>query len=52
MKFCDLQAADFVKYLNNVFKVYTTDNVLITMGGDFTYQAGDYYFLNLDRLMR
>uniref|UniRef100_A0A1B6EBV4 Glycoside hydrolase family 38 N-terminal domain-containing protein n=3 Tax=Clastoptera arizonana TaxID=38151 RepID=A0A1B6EBV4_9HEMI len=48
----DKRAADFVRYVNEVAKVYTTNNVLITMGGDFTYQAGSYYFLNLDRLMK
>ncbi|KAF2883456.1 hypothetical protein ILUMI_22698 [Ignelater luminosus] len=31
---------------------YKTPNILITMGGDFTYQAAPMYYKNLDKLIK
>ena len=31
---------------------YKTNNILVTMGGDFTYQHAQLYFGNLDTLIR
>ncbi|KAK5639939.1 hypothetical protein RI129_010750 [Pyrocoelia pectoralis] len=33
-------------------KNYQTNNILITMGGDFTYQAAEMYYVNIDRLIK
>lgn len=32
--------------------VYRTDNLLITMGGDFTYMEAEMWYKNLDKLIR
>ena len=42
----------FVSHLiSNSYQV-KTKNVLVTMGGDFNYQDAQYYFKNLDKLIR
>ena len=30
---------------------YATDNIMMTMGGDFNYQNANTWFKNLDKLM-
>ncbi|XP_017153506.2 lysosomal alpha-mannosidase isoform X1 [Drosophila miranda] len=42
----------FLDYAKTQSKYYRTDNVIITMGGDFTYQAAQVYYKNLDKLIR
>ena len=31
---------------------YTSNNIILTMGGDFTYQDAAMYFKNLDKLVK
>ncbi|KAJ6646748.1 Lysosomal alpha-mannosidase [Pseudolycoriella hygida] len=33
-------------------KVYRSNNVMLTMGGDFTFQIAEAYFKNLDKLIK
>lgn len=33
-------------------QMYKTKNILIPMGGDFTYQAAEINFRNIDRLVK
>ncbi|CAG9760144.1 unnamed protein product [Ceutorhynchus assimilis] len=47
----DRRVAEFVAYLDNVTQVYTTNNVIITMGDDFNYQDAESWFVNLDKLI-
>ncbi|KAL1516872.1 hypothetical protein ABEB36_000710 [Hypothenemus hampei] len=47
----DQKVDDFIAYLDNATKVYTTNNILITMGEDFTYQDAESWFINLDKLI-
>lgn len=45
------QVKELLDYVNNMTEVYQTNNVLITMGEDFTYQHAEMWFTNLDRLI-
>ncbi|ENN79712.1 hypothetical protein YQE_03769, partial [Dendroctonus ponderosae] len=47
----DSRVNDFFRYLDNVTKVYSTNNVIITMGEDFNYQDAESWFVNLDKLI-
>nr|CAD7429117.1 unnamed protein product [Timema monikensis] len=42
---------DFLNFVNTQSKFYITDNVLITMGSDFTYMNATLYYTNLDKLI-
>ncbi|CAD6203815.1 GSCOCG00009812001-RA-CDS [Cotesia congregata] len=42
----------FYNYTLDQAKNYRTNNIIITMGGDFTYQQSEMYFMNLDKLIR
>lgn len=33
-------------------KVYQTNNVIVTMGGDFTYQDALMWYKNMDKLIK
>lgn len=46
------QAADFLNYIKAQAQFYASDNVLLTMGGDFTYQAAHFWYQNMDKLIR
>lgn len=46
------QIKDFYNYLDGQAKHYQTNNIILTMGGDFTYQQSEMYFMNLDKLIR
>nr|CAD7458126.1 unnamed protein product [Timema tahoe] len=41
----------FLNFVNTQSKFYNTDNVLVTMGSDFTYMNATLYYTNLDRLI-
>lgn len=47
-----LQVAQFLEYVNKQSKYYRSNNVILTMGGDFTYQYAEMYFKNLDKVIR
>ncbi|KAM8717605.1 hypothetical protein ACLKA7_004323 [Drosophila subpalustris] len=42
----------FLDYVKTQSTYYRTNNIIITMGGDFTYQAAQVYYKNLDKLIR
>ena len=46
------QIDTFLQYVTDQAKVYRTNNVILTMGGDFTYQQAEMYFANMDKLIR
>lgn len=47
-----LQLRGFVESLDKQRPFFRTNNIILTMGGDFTYQDANYYFKNLDKLIR
>lgn len=40
----------YLRYQENAFKNH--GNVILTMGGDFTYQDANYYFKSIDKLIK
>ncbi|XP_045541142.1 lysosomal alpha-mannosidase-like [Papilio machaon] len=48
----DQKITDFLDYVKEASKRYRTKNVLITMGGDFTYQDASMWYNNLDKLIK
>ncbi|XP_055640599.1 lysosomal alpha-mannosidase-like isoform X1 [Toxorhynchites rutilus septentrionalis] len=42
----------FLFYIDQQAKHYRTNNILLTMGGDFTFMDANVYFKNLDKLIR
>ncbi|XP_034939557.1 lysosomal alpha-mannosidase isoform X1 [Chelonus insularis] len=42
----------FYDYVQKQANYYRTSNLILTMGGDFTYQQSEMYFTNLDKLIR
>lgn len=47
-----LQLGSFLNYVKNQATFYRSKNVILTMGGDFTYQYAEMYFKNMDKLIR
>jgi len=45
------RAQEFINYARNQHQYYTSDNILLTMGMDFHYQAAHSWFKNLDKLI-
>uniref|UniRef100_A0A1A9ZH71 Alpha-mannosidase n=1 Tax=Glossina pallidipes TaxID=7398 RepID=A0A1A9ZH71_GLOPL len=43
---------DFFKFVRKQAQYYRTNQIIITMGGDFTYQDANVYYKNLDKLIR
>ncbi|XP_076239948.1 lysosomal alpha-mannosidase II [Calliopsis andreniformis] len=48
----DKKIDSFLQYVVQQSKAYRTNNVILTMGGDFTYQYAEMYFDNMDKLIR
>ncbi|XP_045489045.1 lysosomal alpha-mannosidase isoform X2 [Pieris rapae] len=48
----DERLNDFIKYVTEQSKRYRTNNVIVTMGGDFTYQDATMWYKNLDKLIK
>ncbi|XP_063836095.1 lysosomal alpha-mannosidase-like isoform X1 [Ostrinia nubilalis] len=48
----DRRVEDFIAYVRNQSEVYRTNNVIVTMGGDFTYQQAGMWYENLDKLIQ
>ncbi|CAB3234741.1 unnamed protein product [Arctia plantaginis] len=42
----------FIDYVQNQARSFRTDNIVITMGGDFTYQDATMWYINLDKLIK
>ena len=43
---------NFVSFVEEQAQYYTSNNIILTMGGDFTYQDAGMYFKNLDKLIK
>lgn len=48
----DCQVNEFFEFAKNVSRNYPTNNIIITMGEDFTYQDANTWFKNLDKLIQ
>ncbi|XP_046734865.1 lysosomal alpha-mannosidase isoform X3 [Diprion similis] len=48
----DRRISSLVEYATMQSKYYRTNNVILTMGGDFTYQVAETWYKNLDKLLR
>lgn len=48
----DFKVEKFLYYVDSQSKHYRTNNIILTMGGDFTYMDANVYFKNLDKLIR
>ncbi|XP_058798756.1 lysosomal alpha-mannosidase-like [Phymastichus coffea] len=48
----DRRVADFLEFVDQQSQYYLTNNLILTMGGDFTYQDAELYYTNLDKLIR
>ncbi|KAH0948863.1 hypothetical protein HN011_001273 [Eciton burchellii] len=48
----DRKIDDFLRYAVIQANYYRTNHIILTMGGDFTYQHAEMYFMNLDKLIR
>lgn len=46
------QLKHFMAYLDDQRQYFRTNNLILTMGGDFTYQDANFYYKNLDKLIR
>ncbi|XP_072948571.1 lysosomal alpha-mannosidase-like [Epargyreus clarus] len=42
---------DFITQIEKQAKYYDHDNILVTMGGDFTYQSAANWFMNIDKII-
>ncbi|XP_052870890.1 lysosomal alpha-mannosidase-like, partial [Anopheles cruzii] len=42
----------FLYYVDQQAQSYRTNNILLTMGGDFTYMDANVYFKNMDKLIK
>jgi hypothetical protein len=47
-----LQVESFLNFVSEQARFYRTKNVILTMGGDFTYLYADMYFKSMDKLIR
>lgn len=48
----DRLVSHFTKYLDGQRKYFRSNHLILTMGGDFTYQDANFYYKNLDKLIR
>lgn len=46
------RVAEFESVLRGYENSYRSNNVMLTMGGDFTFQIAEAYFKNLDKLIK
>lgn len=42
----------FLDYCRRASETYATDNLLVTMGGDFTYMDANLWYKNMDKLIK
>ena len=45
------RVSDFLKFIKKQYKGYSTDNFMVTFGGDFHYTNADQVFTNIDKLI-
>ncbi|KAK7789693.1 hypothetical protein R5R35_011514 [Gryllus longicercus] len=48
----DNRVERFLAFVQNQTKRYVTKNIILTMGGDFTYQDAKMWYSNLDKMIR
>ncbi|PSN38670.1 Lysosomal alpha-mannosidase [Blattella germanica] len=48
----DYRVSEFERIVKYRAKHYTSNHILVTMGGDFNYQDAEGYFKNIDKLVR
>lgn len=48
----DERVDSFLRYVGKQILSFLSNNVILTMGGDFTYQHAEMYFKNLDKMIR
>ncbi|KAJ8870547.1 hypothetical protein PR048_029570 [Dryococelus australis] len=48
----DEKVTKFLDFIDDVAAAYSTDNILITMGQDFTYQSAHMNYKNMDKLIK
>ncbi|XP_033225889.1 lysosomal alpha-mannosidase-like [Belonocnema kinseyi] len=48
----DKRVEEFLGFVNSQARSYRTNNVILTMGTDFTYQVANSWYTNLDKLIR
>lgn len=46
------QLNHFMMYLDEQTQYFRSNHIILTMGGDFTYQDANFYYKNLDKLIR
>lgn len=47
-----IKVDDFLKYVSEQTLFYRSNNIVLTMGGDFTYMDAQMYYKNMDKLIR
>ncbi|XP_038219796.1 lysosomal alpha-mannosidase-like [Zerene cesonia] len=47
----DKRVNDFITQIERQAKYYDHDNIVVMMGGDFTYQSAANWFMNIDKLI-
>ncbi|CAG4948756.1 unnamed protein product [Parnassius apollo] len=47
----DSRVNDFIAQIERQAKYYDHDNIMVTMGGDFTFQSAANWFMNIDKLI-
>lgn len=47
-----LQIQGFIDYINKQHVYFTTNNILVPMGTDFSYQQAATWYINLDKLIK
>ncbi|CAF4957219.1 unnamed protein product [Pieris macdunnoughi] len=47
----DKRVNDFISQIERQAKYYDHDNIMVMMGGDFTYQSASNWFMNIDKLI-
>ncbi|CAK1546529.1 unnamed protein product, partial [Leptosia nina] len=47
----DKRVNDFIRQIERQAKYYDHDNLVVMMGGDFTYQSAANWFMNIDKLI-
>ncbi|XP_059478736.1 lysosomal alpha-mannosidase-like [Neocloeon triangulifer] len=48
----DARVQDFIDYIERQIQYFKTNNILVPMGQDFSYQQASYWFNNIDRLIK
>lgn len=48
----DRRVDEFFTYITEQAKNYRTNNIIMTMGGDFTYMDANVYYKNMDKLIK